>query len=151
MRAGGGAVGSRAVADGWFPAVGFRERNAAGFTVDAPRAAVLGAVPDFTEAPSDDLRKIARLPGLYAELGLGSRGSVWSSLMAELLARQITGEPLPLERVLPEATDPARFWVRARRENAGRSAGASKDEPGTAPAAIGGAAAANGPVLSGAW
>jgi tRNA 5-methylaminomethyl-2-thiouridine biosynthesis bifunctional protein len=102
--------------------VGFR-------TLTPDRLPVVGAVPDFTQAASGDLRKIARLPGLYAELGLGSRGLVWSSLMAELLACQITGEPLPLERVLAEATDPARFWVRARRENAGRSAGASKGAP----------------------
>ncbi len=102
--------------------VGFR-------TLTPDRLPVVGPVPDFTEASSGDPRKIGRLSGLHALLGLGSRGLVWSSLMAELLASQITGEPLPLERALAEATDPARFLVRARRENAGLSAGAPKGAP----------------------
>ena len=106
--------------------VGFR-------TLTPDRLPVVGPLPDFTQAPSGASRRIARLSGLHALLGLGSRGLVWSSLMAELLASQITGEPLPLERALAEATDPARFWVRAQRQNAGRSAGAPEEETGTAP------------------
>jgi tRNA 5-methylaminomethyl-2-thiouridine biosynthesis bifunctional protein len=88
--------------------VGFR-------TLTPDRLPVVGALPDFNQPPADELRKIARLPGLYGLLGLGSRGLVWSSLMAELLASQITGDPLPLERDLVDATDPARFQVRAFR------------------------------------
>ena len=85
--------------------VGFR-------TLTPDRLPLVGALPDFSQPPSDELWKIARHPGLYGLLGLGSRGLVWSSLMAELLASQITGEPLPLERDLVDATDPARFRVR---------------------------------------
>ncbi|MBB5017511.1 tRNA 5-methylaminomethyl-2-thiouridine biosynthesis bifunctional protein [Chitinivorax tropicus] len=55
-----------------------------------------------------------RLPGLYALLGLGARGLTWSALMAELLASQIHAEPLPLERDLVDAVDPARFLIRAQ-------------------------------------
>lgn len=48
-------------------------------------------------------------PGLYACLGLGSRGMTWSALAAELVASQINGDPLPLERNLVAALAPQRF------------------------------------------
>jgi tRNA 5-methylaminomethyl-2-thiouridine biosynthesis bifunctional protein len=40
---------------------------------------------------------------------------VWAPLAAELLACQLDGEPLPLERDLARAIDPARFHLRALR------------------------------------
>ncbi len=40
-------------------------------------------------------------------------------LGAELIACQITGEPMPLELDLAEALDPARFLVRALRKGRG--------------------------------
>jgi len=45
--------------------------------------------------------------GLFGLLGLGSRGLVYAPLCAELLAALIDGEPLPLERDLVAALDPA--------------------------------------------
>jgi len=48
-------------------------------------------------------------PGLFACLGLGSRGMTWSGLAAELVASQINGDPLPLERNLVAALAPQRF------------------------------------------
>ena len=42
----------------------------------------------------------------------------WAPLAAELLACQLEGEPLPLERQLAEALDPARFLLRERRRAA---------------------------------
>lgn len=45
--------------------------------------------------------------GLYGLLGLGSRGLVYAPLAAELLACRIAGEPLPLERDLVTAIEPA--------------------------------------------
>ena len=45
--------------------------------------------------------------GLFGLLGLGSRGLVYAPLCAELLAALIEGEPLPLERDLAAALDPA--------------------------------------------
>ena len=41
--------------------------------------------------------------------GLGSRGFMTAPLMAELIADQATGAPLPLEADLVRAVDPARF------------------------------------------
>jgi len=51
--------------------------------------------------------------GLYVLAGLGSRGFSSALLSAELLAAQISGEPLPLERDLVEALNPNRFVIRA--------------------------------------
>jgi len=51
--------------------------------------------------------------GLYLLAGLGSRGMSSALLSAELLAAQISGEPLPLEQDLVEALNPNRFVVRA--------------------------------------
>lgn len=63
-----------------------------------------------------DLSAVARLPGLHVATGYGARGAVWAPLMAELLASQISGEPLPLESDLAGAVDPARFLARTVRE-----------------------------------
>jgi tRNA 5-methylaminomethyl-2-thiouridine biosynthesis bifunctional protein len=48
-------------------------------------------------------------PGLWTINGFGARGLVWASLCGELLAAQITGEPLPVEQDLALALDPGRF------------------------------------------
>ena len=52
--------------------------------------------------------------GLYVFTGLGSRGLTQAALGAELLAAWITGAPCPVEVSLRDATDPARFSLRAR-------------------------------------
>lgn len=84
---------------------------------------LVGPVPDrhsFIETYAG-LRKNARqliaqrgpsLPGLYLTCGHGSRGLSSTPLAAELLASQITGEPLPLSRELCRALSPARFLIR---------------------------------------
>ncbi len=54
-------------------------------------------------------------PGLYGAFAYGSRGILWSALMAELLASQLEGEPLPLEAQLADAVIPGRFLRRAER------------------------------------
>lgn len=59
----------------------------------------------------DRLPLVGEIPGhdgLYGLLGLGSRGLVYAPLCAELLACTLSGEPLPLERDLVAALDPAR-------------------------------------------
>jgi tRNA 5-methylaminomethyl-2-thiouridine biosynthesis bifunctional protein len=43
---------------------------------------------------------------------LGSRGIPWSALGAKLLASLITGAPAPIEAILIDAIDPARFVSR---------------------------------------
>ena len=56
-------------------------------------------------------------PGLHVSLGHGSRGLVWSQLAGELLAAQIAGEPLPLEKTLVNQLNPNRFLVRTLKRN----------------------------------
>jgi tRNA 5-methylaminomethyl-2-thiouridine biosynthesis bifunctional protein len=55
------------------------------------------------------------VPGLYVHLGLGSRGLTTALLSAELIASQVAGDPLPLERSLVELVHPGRFFMRALR------------------------------------
>lgn len=82
-------------------------------------------LPDFTsDSYSDNLHgRVAwrvttpdRLPiygdaeeGLYVATGLGARGIMWAPLGAELIAAQITGEPLPFDQELTAAINPKRF------------------------------------------
>ena len=51
-------------------------------------------------------------PGLYLSLGHGSRGLLYSHLGAELLAAMVCDEPLPVEKYILDALNPARFWIR---------------------------------------
>ncbi|WP_454773323.1 FAD-dependent 5-carboxymethylaminomethyl-2-thiouridine(34) oxidoreductase MnmC [Janthinobacterium tructae] len=91
-----------------------------GFRCMAPdRLPLAGALPDpGVPGRSERLRDVPRWPGLFGLLGYASRGLIWAPLAAELLACQLEGEPLPLERQLAEALDPARFLLRERRRNA---------------------------------
>jgi len=84
---------------------------------------LVGPVPDRVAFLEDyaPLRKDARAnipkpgrywPGLFVNLGHGSRGLAYTPLSAELLAAQITGDPLPLGRDLVEALHPGRFLIR---------------------------------------
>jgi tRNA 5-methylaminomethyl-2-thiouridine biosynthesis bifunctional protein len=86
---------------------------------------VVGAMPDvhFYEVAYEGIRQgqlrrypAARyVPGLYVHLGLGSRGLTTALLSAELIASQVAGDPLPLERSLVELVHPGRFFMRALR------------------------------------
>ena len=86
------------------------------------RLPLIGTLPD-TKAVAGSaatLEKLPRLTGLHALLGLSARGMVWAPLAAELLASQLEDEPLPVERDLARAVDPARFHLRGlRRGQAG--------------------------------
>ncbi len=91
--------------------VGFR-------AVSPDRLPLVGALPDIAAMHSfqgDRLKDVPRLPGLYGLLGYASRGLIWAPLAAELLACQLTGEPLPVETSLVNAIDPARFALKAHR------------------------------------
>lgn len=84
---------------------------------------LVGPVPDFlpfveTYRP---LTKNARalinepgpyLPGLYINVGHGSRGLAYTPLSAALLAAQMSADVLPLPRDLATALNPARFIIR---------------------------------------
>jgi tRNA 5-methylaminomethyl-2-thiouridine biosynthesis bifunctional protein len=62
------------------------------------------------------LRDLPRLDGLYASFAFGSRGLVFASLCAELVASQIEGEPWPIGSDLADAIDPARYLMHALRK-----------------------------------
>jgi tRNA 5-methylaminomethyl-2-thiouridine biosynthesis bifunctional protein len=51
-------------------------------------------------------------PGLYVNVGHGSRGLTYAPLCAELLASLITAAPLPLSRNMVKYLHPARFLIR---------------------------------------
>ncbi len=88
-----------------------------GFRPASPdRLPMVGAVPAVARIPRDTpLADVPRHPGLYALSGFGARGLVWAALMGELLASELAGDPLPLERGLVEAVDPARYLLRPAR------------------------------------
>ncbi len=83
------------------------------------RLPLVGGLPslDAQAQPllEDQLRFIARQPGLGVCMGLGSRGIGWAALCAQVLAAQLSGAPCPLEASLLDAIDPARFALRALR------------------------------------
>ena len=90
-----------------------------GFRPASPdRLPMVGAVPNAAEStpePGTPLDHVPRHPGLYAITGFGARGLVWSALVAEVLASQLHGEPVPLERDLIAAIDPARYLLKPMR------------------------------------
>jgi len=76
-------------------------------TVDAAR---VGGRAGIRCVGPDRLPLVGAIPGsegLFGLLGLGSRGLVYAPLCAELLACEIEGEPLPLERDLAARLAPA--------------------------------------------
>jgi tRNA 5-methylaminomethyl-2-thiouridine biosynthesis bifunctional protein len=84
---------------------------------------LLGPVANETAMLDDfaPLRKNARadinktgtyLPGLYINIGHGSRGLAYTPLCAELLAAQINNESLPISHELANTLNPARFLIR---------------------------------------
>ncbi|NMG75142.1 bifunctional tRNA (5-methylaminomethyl-2-thiouridine)(34)-methyltransferase MnmD/FAD-dependent 5-carboxymethylaminomethyl-2-thiouridine(34) oxidoreductase MnmC [Aromatoleum diolicum] len=89
-----------------------------GFRPASPdRLPMVGAIPSVRSVDrGTPLADIPRFSGLYAVEGFGARGLVWASLAAELLASQLAGDPLPLERDLVDALDPARYLLRPPRK-----------------------------------
>lgn len=92
-----------------------------GFRPASPdRLPMVGAIPAVERAErTTPLTDIPRQPGLFAVSGFGARGLVWASLIGELLASQLDGDPLPLERELVDALDPARYLLKPPRPNTG--------------------------------
>lgn len=66
------------------------------------------ALADHPEAASD----APVYPDLFMLGALGARGLCSAPLAAEILASQMSGEPLPLDRETLAALSPNRFWVR---------------------------------------
>lgn len=85
---------------------------------------LLGAVPDYRQTLDgyqdllhrqhcpEDLPPAPGYPNLFIIGALGSRGLCSAPLSAEILASQIYGEPLPLDRETLAALNPNRFWIR---------------------------------------
>ncbi len=92
-----------------------------------------GILPGFTFDPKSVHGRVAfravaadRLPVVgnlsektYGAFAYGSRGLLWSTLAAELIASELEGEPLPMEGTLCDALSPARFARRAARRAGG--------------------------------
>lgn len=112
QRLGGLIPGVSLDASGFASRVGFRPVAPDRLPIAGPMPA-WSALPDSTSA---QLRDVPRQEGLYGLLGYASRGLVWANLLAETLACQLEGEPLPLEADLIDAVDPARFALRALRK-----------------------------------
>ncbi|KPF68536.1 hypothetical protein IP84_09575 [beta proteobacterium AAP99] len=89
--------------------------------VTPDRLPVIGALPDPQAAPlarpgAPQLADMPRLPGAWIANAYGSRGLTYALLGAELITAQMLGEPLPIERDLADAVDPARFaWRNLKR------------------------------------
>ncbi len=80
------------------------------------RLPLVGAVPARGHAfATDNLRHVAREPGLYVLSALGSRGLTLAPLMAEVVAASMLREPMPLALSLLDAVDAARHATRGRR------------------------------------
>ncbi|MFC3396236.1 bifunctional tRNA (5-methylaminomethyl-2-thiouridine)(34)-methyltransferase MnmD/FAD-dependent 5-carboxymethylaminomethyl-2-thiouridine(34) oxidoreductase MnmC [Brenneria rubrifaciens] len=85
---------------------------------------LLGAVPDYRrtldvyqdllhrQRDTQNLPSAPVYPNLFIIGALGSRGLCSAPLSAEILASQIYGEPLPLDRETLAALSPNRFWIR---------------------------------------
>ena len=82
-------------------------------------AAALGGRASFRAVAPDRLPMVGPLPGMrgvYGAFAYASRGILWSSLMSELLASQLEGDPLPVQARLADAVAPGRFRQRAERK-----------------------------------
>jgi tRNA 5-methylaminomethyl-2-thiouridine biosynthesis bifunctional protein len=75
------------------------------------RLPLVGALPGSTPQTDASLSRVARarVPGLFINSGYGARGILLATLCADLLACQISGEPLPVSKDLVRAIDPMRY------------------------------------------
>lgn len=85
-----------------------------GFRPASPdRLPIVGALPTASSGDlPTSLSDLPRQPGLFAVSGFGARGLVWAGIVAETLASQLDGDPLPIERDLVAAIDPGRYILR---------------------------------------
>lgn len=71
---------------------------------------------DLQTTTEQDAAAVPHYPNLFCMLGLGSRGLSSAPLLAETLASQICGDPLPLPVDVLEQLHPSRMWVRKLRK-----------------------------------
>ncbi|MCW8333528.1 bifunctional tRNA (5-methylaminomethyl-2-thiouridine)(34)-methyltransferase MnmD/FAD-dependent 5-carboxymethylaminomethyl-2-thiouridine(34) oxidoreductase MnmC [Vibrio paucivorans] len=67
---------------------------------------------DLSQQTEEHIKPIAQYDNLYCFVGLGSRGLSSAPLMAEVLASQMCGDPLPLPVDMLEGIHPSKMWVR---------------------------------------
>ncbi|MFY2508048.1 bifunctional tRNA (5-methylaminomethyl-2-thiouridine)(34)-methyltransferase MnmD/FAD-dependent 5-carboxymethylaminomethyl-2-thiouridine(34) oxidoreductase MnmC [Vibrio pectenicida] len=67
---------------------------------------------DLVKAKAESVEEAPHHTNLFCMLGLGSRGLTSSPLLAETLASQICGDPIPLPIDVLEELHPSRMWVR---------------------------------------
>ncbi|MDR0736774.1 MAG: bifunctional tRNA (5-methylaminomethyl-2-thiouridine)(34)-methyltransferase MnmD/FAD-dependent 5-carboxymethylaminomethyl-2-thiouridine(34) oxidoreductase MnmC [Zoogloeaceae bacterium] len=106
---------ARIVPKGLHGRVGFRPMS-------PDRLPIVGAVPYAPNAPERLLhhsRHPPMYPGLWCVQGFGSRGIVWSALMADFLVSRMIGAPLPLPHDLTRAIAPERFLPTGARVRGG--------------------------------
>ncbi|WP_153446636.1 bifunctional tRNA (5-methylaminomethyl-2-thiouridine)(34)-methyltransferase MnmD/FAD-dependent 5-carboxymethylaminomethyl-2-thiouridine(34) oxidoreductase MnmC [Vibrio algicola] len=68
--------------------------------------------PQILRTKPELMPEIPQYPNLFCMVGLGARGLCSAPLLAETLASQIVGDPLPLPNEILEKLHPARMWVR---------------------------------------
>ncbi|SJN31146.1 tRNA (5-methylaminomethyl-2-thiouridylate)-methyltransferase [Vibrio casei] len=68
--------------------------------------------PQILRKRSDLMPNVPIYPNLFCMVGLGARGLCSAPLLAETLASQIVGDPLPLPLDVLEKIHPSRMWVR---------------------------------------
>ena len=66
----------------------------------------------YKALPDGDYPLAEAAPNLYTLTGLGSRGICTAPLLAEAIACQISGQPMPLSQNLLNALNPNRFLIR---------------------------------------
>ena len=81
-----------------------------GFTAGVEAEQLLGWTGFRTTVPDRmPIFGATAIEGVHVATGLGSRGLLWAPLGAELLASQLSGEPLPIARDHAGAISPLRF------------------------------------------
>lgn len=99
----GGRVGFRCTTPDYLPMVGEVPDTQAFLQTYSPMVRNAKRIP-AAETPN--------LPGLWLNIGLGSRGLASAPLCAELLAARISGDALPVSQDIAEALWPGRFLLR---------------------------------------
>jgi tRNA 5-methylaminomethyl-2-thiouridine biosynthesis bifunctional protein len=92
--------------------------------VSPDRLPYCGPVPELRDALAEPARwagkrlhELPRHPGLAVCAGMGSRGLTLAALLAECIAAEIEGEPLPVETDLAACLDPARIALKRLRRS----------------------------------
>lgn len=119
------ATQSRALAEcDWVHQLCSEQQGRASVRLSTPdHLPIVGAMPDFeTQRQAyKGLRKGHKdahyppaqdLPGLFTFCGLGSRGLCTAPILAEALACQLSGNPMPLDNSTLAALNPNRFLIR---------------------------------------